>query len=144
MDSAYLPMPSSQHGPNQMNVQHRNRPMTRHEKLVEQTRKWVATSFFEPMLKQMRESPFHSSLFDGGEAGKAFESMYDERLSEKMASDSTDTLVNSIVRKIEGAKAYAKQSGLGRMQDAVNSEREGADRVRAITAKGGVHVSTHY
>ena len=50
----------------------------------------------------MRNSPFRSDLLDGGEGGKAFESMYDERLSERMASDASDTLVQSIVRKIEG------------------------------------------
>ena len=91
-----------------------------------QTRKWVAMSFFEPMLEQMRNSPFRSDLFDGGSAGKAFESMYDERLSEKMASDASDTLVQSIVRKIEGGKAYARQ--VQKTQQEIDSEREGADR----------------
>jgi Rod binding domain-containing protein len=144
MESAYMPMPSVHPTPGKIGSLPHNRPLTRHEKLVQQTRKWVATSFFEPMLKQMRQSPFHSDLFDGGEAGKAFESMYDERLSEKMASDATDTLVSSIVRKIEGSKAYAKHSLLSTVQTAVNSEREGADRVRAMSANGVSNVSTHY
>ena len=69
------------------------------------------------------QSPFRSDLLDGGEAGKAFESMYDERLSESMASDASDTLVQSIVRKIEGSKAYARQ--VQKAQQEINSEREG-------------------
>jgi Rod binding domain-containing protein len=96
MNSAFMPMPSTLKHNEKTVLEPRNHPLSKHEKLVQQTRKWVATSFFEPMLKQMRESPFHSNLFEGGEAGKAFESMYDERLSEKMASDATDTLVQSI------------------------------------------------
>jgi Rod binding domain-containing protein len=99
--------------------------MSKHDQLVEQTRKWVAIAFFEPMLKEMRKSPFHSDLLDGGQGGQAFQSMYDERLSEKMSSSASDTLVSSIVRRIEAKKAYEKQSG-GR----VRTEGEGADRVR--------------
>jgi len=112
-------------------------PLSQHQKLIQQTRKWVAQSFFEPMLQQMRKSPFHSDLFDGGEGGKAFNTMFDERLSERMASDASDTLVKSIVRKIEGGKAYARQT-----QQEIDSEREGADRTRALSGAG--HVPTHY
>jgi Rod binding domain-containing protein len=101
-------------------------PMTQHEKLVQQTRKWVAMAFFEPMLKQVRESPFHSTLLDGGEAGKAFGAMYDERLAERMASSASDSLVTSIVNRIE-----AKRSRPSRTSGGLNAEREGADRIRA-------------
>ena len=60
--------------------------------------------------------------------------MYDERLSEKMASDASDTLVNSIVRKIEGGKAYAQH--VQKAQQEIDSEREGADRTqRALHAE---------
>ena len=144
MNSAYMPMHSVDKSHQKVVLEPRNHPLSKHEKLVQQTRKWVATSFFEPMLKQMRQSPFHSSLFEGGEAGKAFESMYDERLSEKMASDATDTLVQSIVSKIEGGKAYARHSMLSTVRNAVNSEREGADRVRAMSATGNSYVPSHY
>jgi Rod binding domain-containing protein len=104
-------------------------PMSQHEKLVQQTRKWVAMAFFEPMLKQVRESPLHSTLLDGGEAGKAFGAMYDERLAERMASNASDSLVQSIVNRIE-----AKRSRPGRSFGGLNAEREGADRVRAARA----------
>jgi Rod binding domain-containing protein len=89
----------------------------------------------------MRNSPFRSDLFDGGSAGKTFESMYDQQLSERMASDSTDTLVNSIVRKIEGGKAYARHAG--KIQEEIDSEREGADRTRALTT-GVKHVAAYF
>ena len=146
MDSAFLPMPSSHSvRSNPIGITPGGRALTQHEKLVEQTRKWVAVSFFEPMLKQMRKARFTASSSTAARAGKAFESMYDERLAERMASDATDTLVSSIVSKIEGSKAYARQSaGAGALKNAVNSEREGADRVRAISATGDANVSSHF
>ncbi|MGD0464186.1 MAG: hypothetical protein ABSB74_17020 [Tepidisphaeraceae bacterium] len=104
-------------------------PMSQHDKLVQQTRKWVAMAFFEPMLKQARQSPFHSTLLDGGEAGQAFGALYDERLAERMASNASDSLVQSIVNRIE-----AKRSHPGRSFGGLNAEREGADRVRAARA----------
>jgi Rod binding domain-containing protein len=105
-------------------------PMSQHDKLIQQTRKWVAMAFFEPMLKQLRESPFHSTLLDGGEAGKAFGAMYDERLAERMASSASDTLVQSIVKRIEGHR-----SRTNRTSGDIKAEREGADRVRAARAR---------
>jgi hypothetical protein len=91
--------------------------LSRHDALVQQTQKWVAQTFFGPMLKQMRQSPFHSTLLDGGRGGEAFSQLYD---------------------KIEAKNAYAKQSRTG-----LNAEREGADRVRAMQrAESNLSVAT--
>jgi Rod binding domain-containing protein len=130
MSLSTIPFPTTRRGAAHpiMNIGARG-PMSQHDKLVQQTRKWVAMAFFEPMLKQMRESPFHSTLLDGGEAGKAFGAMYDERLAERMASGASDTLVTSIVNRIEQKNAHPK-----RTKDGLRAEREGADRVRAIRA----------
>jgi Rod binding domain-containing protein len=143
MNPAYLPIPTNprMEAPKKINIHPGRRPLSQHEKLIVQTRKWVAMSFFEPMLQQMRNSPFRSDLFDGGSAGKAFESMYDERLSEKMASDASDTLVQSIVRKIEGGRAYAQH--VQKAQQEIDSEREGADRTRALST-GVSHVASYF
>jgi Rod binding domain-containing protein len=139
MNVAYQPIPTYRHHAlERIPPIPSHGPYTKHQKLIQQTRKWVAMSFFEPMLKQMRESPFHSDLLDGGEGGKAFASMYDERLSEKIASDASDSLVKSIVKKIEGGKAYARQA-----QSAIDLEREGADRTRGLSL-GAAHVSVRY
>src|SRR5271170_8183181 len=143
MNAAYLPIPTNPHveAPKRINIHPGRGPLSQHDKLIVQTRKWVAMSFFEPMLQEMRNSPFRSDLLDGGSAGKAFESMYDERLSEKMASDASDTLVQSIVRKIEGGKAYARQ--VQKAQQEIDSEREGADRTRALST-GVSHVASYF
>ena len=68
MNAAYLPIPTDPtHGiePDSSDSSW-SRPLSQHEKLIHQTRKWVAMSFFEPMLEEMRNSPFRSDLFDGG------------------------------------------------------------------------------
>jgi hypothetical protein len=58
-----------------------------------------------------------------------------------MASDASDTLVQSIVRKIEGGKAYARQ--MQKAQQGIDSEREGADRTRGLST-GASHVAAYF
>lgn len=91
---------------------------------------------FGPLLKEVREDPFHSNLFDGGSAGQAFGAMYDERLAERMTSDASDSLVNSIVNRIESGHG----GGARRIGAHINAEHEGADRWRAMRAKGNSHL----
>src|SRR6266404_402001 len=79
---------------------------TQHDQLVKQTQKWVAQTFYGTLLKQVRQSPFHSKLFDGGRGGQAFGSLYDQQMAEHMARGTGSKLVNSIVRKIEAKQAY--------------------------------------
>ena len=45
----------------------------------------VAQTFYGTMLKQMRNSPFKSKLFDGGRGGEAFASMFDQHLADRMS-----------------------------------------------------------
>jgi Rod binding domain-containing protein len=104
----------------------------RHKELVAQTRKWVATTFFLPMFKKMRESPWRSKIFDGGRGGEAFGAMYDQKLAEHMTRGTGSKLVNSIVRKIEAKKAYESQ------KFTIDMEREGADRMQAIRQESQV------
>jgi hypothetical protein len=103
---------------------HPGRPNTPHDpKLVDQTRKWVAQTFFGTMLKQMRNSPFKSPLFEGGRGGEAFGELSDQHMVDHMSRGVGNKLVMAIVRKIEsrGKKpdaakagaAYARQSILG-------------------------------
>lgn len=110
-------------------------PLSRHQKLVTETRKWVASTFFEPLLQQARQDPFRSKLFDGGDGGQAFGAMYDERLAERMTSDASDTLVNSIVNKIEG-----KPGGAEHFQMGMRAEHSRADRWRARREAANSHL----
>jgi Rod binding domain-containing protein len=87
-----------------------------HEQLVRSARQWVAQTFFGTLMKQMRQSPFRSDLFEGGRGGQAFTSLYDQKLIEQMARGAGNKLVNAIVhgiernmRKAQAGAAYEKQ-----------------------------------
>ncbi len=77
-----------------------------HDALVKQTEKWVSQTFYGEMLKQMRNSPFKSKMFEGGQGGEAFQQMFDAQLADKMSSGTGRKLVDAIVNKIEANKAY--------------------------------------
>ncbi len=85
-------------------------PKSEHDKLVGQTQTWVAQTFFGTLLKQMRNSPFKSEIFSGGQGGEAFASLHDQQLAEHMTRGAGSKLVNSIVRRIEANAAYRKQA----------------------------------
>ncbi len=82
-----------------------------HQKLRRAAEKLVAQTFFGTLLKQMRQSPFHSELFGGGRGGQAYSALYDQVLSDRMAHSGTaQKLVDSIVRRNERANAYARHA----------------------------------
>src|SRR5678815_214977 len=56
-----------------------------HDQIVEQSRKWIAQTFYGTLLKQLRNSPFKSELFSGGRGGEAFGSLYDQQLADRMS-----------------------------------------------------------
>jgi len=87
----------------------RHQEKTPHDKVVETARKLVAQTFYGTMLKQMRNSPFKSEMFEGGRGGQAFAPLLDQRLAEHMAGSSDSHLVNAIARKLEGKAAYQQQ-----------------------------------
>src|SRR5262245_29236077 len=77
--------------------------------LEKQASGWVSQTCFGTLLKQRRESPFRSGLFDGGRGGQAFGSLYDQHLAEHMSRGAGKKLVRAIVRKLEANRAYSKQ-----------------------------------
>jgi Rod binding domain-containing protein len=87
----------------------RHQQKSAHDKVVETARKLVAQTFYGTMLKQMRNSPFKSEMFEGGRGGQAFAPMLDQHLAEHMARSTDSHLVNAIARKLEGKAAYQKQ-----------------------------------
>jgi Rod binding domain-containing protein len=83
---------------------------TEHQRLTKQAQKWVAQTFYGTLLKQVRQSPFHSKLFDGGRGGEAFGALYDQQIAEHMTRGAGQKLVNSIVNRIEAKHAYDKSA----------------------------------
>lgn len=108
-----------------------------HEKLVKEAQKWVAQSFYGTLLKQSRQSPFHSDLMDGGRGGQAFGSLLDQHLAEHMAGSKAGyKLANAIVRKIEAKRVYAKASGKPTAANQKSHHLKPLRSIHATTALG--------
>lgn len=80
------------------------KPPDEHEKLVRNTQKWVAQTFYGAMLKEMRKSPFRNQEFEGGREGEAYEEMFDQRIADRMSQSAGSQLVNGIVSRIEAKR----------------------------------------
>src|SRR4051794_5446497 len=85
---------------------------SQHDRLVKQTEKWVAQTFFGTLMKQMEDSPFKSDLFSGGRGGQAFASLYHQQLTERMARGAGGKLVHTIVDRIEAKQKKDSTSAL--------------------------------
>ena len=89
--------------------------LSEHDQLTEQAQKWVAQTFYGALLKQMHDSPFKASWVDGGRGGEAFQPLLDQKICDHLARRSSNKgLVRSLVRKLEGNRAYRKQSKASR------------------------------
>lgn len=55
--------------------------------------------FMGSMLKQMRDSPFKSDLFNGGKGGDAYAGLFDQHLAEHAGSSIAKSLVKSMVKQ---------------------------------------------
>jgi Rod binding domain-containing protein len=93
-----------------------------HEQLVKQTETWVAQTFFGTLLKQMRNSPFKSDLFEGGKGGEMFASLQDQHLAEHMTRGAGSKLVRGIVRRVEANAAYRRQASRRPAHSATNEQ----------------------
>lgn len=88
--------------------------LLRHDALRKQAEKFVSQTFFQPMFKMMRSSPFKSEMFNGGQGGEAFQSMLDGVLAERMGRGAGHQLVDAIVEKLDPGVAHMiKFSGVG-------------------------------
>jgi len=82
-----------------------------HAELAKHARRLVGQTFFGPMLRQMRNSPFKSELFSGGRGGDAFASLLDQHMVERMAARSGRGLAESIANRIEARKPGPRVRG---------------------------------
>jgi Rod binding domain-containing protein len=59
----------------------------------------VGMTFFLPLLKMARESPFKTELFHGGQGEEAFGAQLDEVLADRLGHRAGNGLVDAIVDK---------------------------------------------
>jgi Rod binding domain-containing protein len=137
LSSASLPMPATEKRNSASSALRTltsysgNATPDQHQKLVHAAQQLVSQTFFGQLLKQMREDPFRSKLFDGGRGGQMFGAMYDQKLAERMARGSGTKLVMSIVHHIE------RNGGRHKGPPAPVSTKAPADKRGEIAPKSG-------
>ena len=85
----------------------RQKQLADQDKVTATARKWVAQTFYGTLLRQMRNSPFKSDLFEGGRGGQAFASLLDQQLVDNMSRGTASKLTAAIARKLIGKRAPA-------------------------------------
>lgn len=76
--------------------------ISRHHNIRKQAETFVAQTFFQPLFKQMRTSPFKSDLFSGGRGGEVYQSMMDSVLTTRMGkAGAGKQLVDAITEKLD-------------------------------------------
>jgi Rod binding domain-containing protein len=78
------------------------KPVTQDEQqaLRAAAEKFVGQTFFAPMLRQMRNSPFKNEVLSGGRGGEVFSSMLDGMISERMGRGAGGQLVDALVKHL--------------------------------------------
>jgi hypothetical protein len=73
---------------------------TTQEKALRAKYEIIVNKFFiGSMLKQMRDSPFKSEMFNGGKGGEAFQGMMDQHLAENAGGKVAKSLVDAMVKR---------------------------------------------
>lgn len=70
---------------------------------------FVSSAFVLPLLAQMRDDPFRSDLFHGGQGEDAFQSQLDTILADRITRGARFPLVDTIVDKI--LSGYGARAG---------------------------------
>ena len=65
----------------------------------------VSTAFVLPLLSQLRDSPFKSEMFDGGQAEQIFGQQLDTILADRITSSANFGISDALVRQFDPAAA---------------------------------------
>ena len=87
--------------PHAMGIHGLGATQPQHQQIKTLSQKLVSQAFYGTLLKQMHDSPFKSSLFEGGRGGQMFGSMLDQQLADRMAGSSANGLADAMAKRIE-------------------------------------------
>ena len=78
----------------------------------QKVQEFVSQAFIGTLLKQVRESPFKSDLFSGGQAGETYQSLYDQQVIGQVAPGIGGQLIDALERQFtsENGSAHRLQS----------------------------------
>ena len=72
------------------------------ERLRQVTAQFVSTAFLMPMLKQVREDPFRTPMFHGGQGEKVFGAQLDQTLADRIAGSPAFGLTDRLFEHLSG------------------------------------------
>ena len=73
----------------------------------------VATTFVMPLLAQMRNDPFKTDLFHGGQAEEMFGQQLDTVFAERIVAKSNFSIVDAVYRKVAQSASLLAEQGQG-------------------------------
>lgn len=82
------------------------------QKLRHASEQLVADALIQPVLKQMRDSPFRVKMFQGGQAAKAFEQQLDMILSDRIVHSARFPIVNAVYKSLSKRGAAQDKAAL--------------------------------
>jgi Rod binding domain-containing protein len=104
------------------------------EQLQKQAQKLVTQVFLGPLFKQMRASPFSNEMMDGGRGGKAFSSLYDQQLLDRIGLPAGKRLAAQLARGLARRAYGAEQKGTTKDQSPGAADgREGETSIDSNT-----------
>ncbi len=68
---------------------------------------FVASTFIQPLLDQMRKDPFRSKLFHGGQAEDMFSQQLNRKLADRIVASTRLPIVDTVYREILRQPAQA-------------------------------------
>ncbi|MDX1563795.1 MAG: hypothetical protein R3236_00250 [Phycisphaeraceae bacterium] len=71
-------------------------------RLRQVTAQFVSTAFLMPMLKQVREDPFQTPMFHGGQGEKVFGARLDQILADRIAGSANFGLTDRLFEHLSG------------------------------------------
>lgn len=80
----------------------------------------VSVAFVLPMMKMMREEPFKTDLFHGGQGEEMFAARLDEQLADRMTRGMNLPVVEAVYERFAGrmdSQAAGGEAGVGREVD---------------------------
>ena len=83
------------------------------QQVADQSRKWVAQTFYGTLLKQLRNSPFKNDMLSGGRGAEAFGPLVDQNMVDRLARSTGKKLIDSLTKSMlkKANKAQATEAG---------------------------------
>lgn len=75
---------------------------TQQEQIAQLTNQFVSVAFIQPMMAQLRDSPFKTEMFSGGSAGDMFQQQVDTILSDRISQRANFPIARVMYERITG------------------------------------------